>query len=114
MTVTGSYFFNYTENKAESDLFRTYITEENVGYTYNEKSIVESKNINHRASLKLEWKIDSLNSILFQPRFSAQLNDGSSLLYGENMLVSDEAGVPITVQERATGGVVVVVLVRAH
>ncbi|MEO8146847.1 MAG: TonB-dependent receptor [Bacteroidia bacterium] len=86
LDFTGSYFFNYTENNAQSDLFRTYVTQQNAGFTYNEKSKVESKNINHRANLKFELKIDSLNSILFQPKFSAQINDGSSLLYGENRL----------------------------
>ncbi len=83
---TGSYFFNYSENKTESNLLRTYVTQEDAGYEYSENSKSNSKNINHRVNLKFDWKIDSMNSILFQPRFSAQLNDGSSLLLGQNKL----------------------------
>ncbi|MES2592641.1 MAG: outer membrane beta-barrel protein [Bacteroidota bacterium] len=81
----GSYFMNYSDNTSVNNLFRQYITSNNEGLTYGENSERSSKNINHRANFKVEWKIDSLNSFLFQPKISVQQNDGKSLLFGENI-----------------------------
>lgn len=84
LEFTGSYFFNSTQNNAISNLFRTYISQQNQGLTYAENSTSTSNNINHRANLRFDWKIDSLNSILFQPKFSYQKNDGTSSVFGTN------------------------------
>ena len=81
---TGSYFLNYTDNNDVSNLFRQYIISKDSGLTYNEKNSANSKNINHRANIKLDWKIDSLNSVLFRPKISIQQNTGSSALTGKN------------------------------
>lgn len=83
---TGSYFLNYTDNNAVSDLFRQYVTQSNSGLTYTESSASKSTNINHRLNMKINWKIDSLNSILIQPKLSIQQNDGLSSLSGHNQL----------------------------
>ncbi|MES2286067.1 MAG: outer membrane beta-barrel protein [Bacteroidota bacterium] len=82
---TGSYFINYSDNNSTNNLFRQYITSRNEGLSYKENSERNSSNVNHRASFKVDWKIDSLNSVLFQPKISVQKNDGSSSLFGENM-----------------------------
>ncbi|MES2138536.1 MAG: TonB-dependent receptor [Bacteroidota bacterium] len=81
---TGSYFINYSDNNSTNNLFRQYITSRNEGLSYKENSERNSSNVNHRASFKIDWKIDSSNSVLFQPKISVQKNDGSSLLFGEN------------------------------
>lgn len=82
---TGSYFLNYSDNNSTNNLFRQYITSRNEGLSYKENSERNSNNINHRASFKIDWKIDSLNSVLWQPKISVQQNDGRSSLFGENM-----------------------------
>lgn len=82
---TGSYFINYSDNNSENDLYRHYITSWNEGPTYQEDSDRNSININHRASFKIDWKIDSINSVLFKPKISIQQNNGSSALFGENI-----------------------------
>ena len=84
INYTGSYFINYSDNTATSNLFRQYITNKNEGLSYKENNESNSKNSNHRLNLKLDWKIDSLNSILFQPKISFQLNDANSSLLGQN------------------------------
>ena len=83
---TGSYFFNYTQNKAENDIFRQYITSPNQGLTYSETNTGKNNNMNHRVNFRFNWKIDSMNSILFTPRFSLQLNNSSTFMSGENKL----------------------------
>lgn len=80
--LTGSYFFNYTQNNADSRILREYFLSGLSGQTYDETSASSSKNINHRLNFKIEYTIDSSTSILFRPRLTAQINDGSSFLYG--------------------------------
>jgi len=82
---SGSYFLNYTDNNAINTLFRTYITESIYGMTYGENSNTKTQNFNHRLNLKFDWKIDSFNSLLFQPKISYQENKISSNLIGQNM-----------------------------
>jgi hypothetical protein len=88
MDVTGSYFFNMSDNVSVSDLFRQYVLPSDSGLTYRESNTSNNRNTNHRFNLKLEYKIDSMNSVLFQPRLSVQNNEGSSHVIGENNLAN--------------------------
>jgi outer membrane receptor protein involved in Fe transport len=51
---------------------------------YNEANTTQSDNFNHRLNFKLETKIDSMNSLVIQPRLSMQLNNSSKNLSGSN------------------------------
>jgi hypothetical protein len=92
VSFTGSYFLNYTDNTSLSNLFRQYITSHSEGLFYKENSEKKSTNINHRANFRIDWKIDSLNSVLLQPKISVQQNNGKSSLFGENV----QSGSPIS------------------
>jgi hypothetical protein len=83
-TVSAAYFFNWTDNKATSVLFRDYIIGSNNGLQYDENNVSRSNNFNHRLNLRFEYKIDSLNTITLQPRLSLQTNEGLNKLIGEN------------------------------
>ncbi len=80
LKVTGSYFFNRSDNKNTTDLTRNYITDSNLVYTEN--GFAHAVNNNHRASLRLEWNIDSANSIIINPRLSYQSNQTDQDLSG--------------------------------
>jgi len=86
LEATFSYFFNYTGNKSTSNLLRQYNIPGSEGQGYSENKLSRSNNINHRANLKLEYKLDTLRSVLFQPRFSAQVNNGFSELSGSTFI----------------------------
>lgn len=79
--VSGSYFFNLTNNNALSNTNRDFILT-SIPQNYSELNSSASDNINHRLNMRLEYKIDSLNSILFRPRVSLQKNNGSSFTSG--------------------------------
>ncbi|HEY1039402.1 MAG TPA: outer membrane beta-barrel protein [Bacteroidia bacterium] len=79
---TGSYFFNNSNNSNESITKRTYLLSQEGGQIYNEKSTSESHNFNHRANIRLEYTIDTMNSITFTPQISFQNNRSESSLYG--------------------------------
>ncbi|MBL7927022.1 MAG: outer membrane beta-barrel protein [Bacteroidia bacterium] len=82
--ISGSYFFNYADNVVKSNTQRTYFTNENNPLLYNEVSNKNIINSNHRANLKIEYKIDSANSITVQPRITFQLNDQDAVTVGKN------------------------------
>lgn len=83
-TVSGSYFFNATQNKAVTNLLRQYILGSTNGLKYNENNIGNSDNYNHRLNARIECKLDSFNSLIIQPKVSVQMNNGKSTLFGEN------------------------------
>lgn len=83
--ISGSYFYNQTDNKATSNLVRNYIMGGSNGLVYNEQSDANTINDNHRLSTKFDIKLDSVNSITLQPKASLQINDGKNILFGENL-----------------------------
>jgi hypothetical protein len=81
--LTGSYFFNRGDNANQSNLTRNYIVENpDSGLVYRETGINRSVNTNHRVNARLEWTIDSMNSIILQPRLSFQDNNTTRDLIG--------------------------------
>lgn len=83
--VSASYFFNWADNTREQLLFREFATTDELEERYNEQSLNQSTNMNHRFNGRLEHKIDSSNSLIFRPQVSWQSNDGLSALFGENL-----------------------------
>lgn len=83
-TISGSYFFNRTENNSESVSTRTYFT--NNGMIYNETANSTTINNNHRANLRLEYAIDTMNSLIFSPAFTLQDNSLQSKSASENLM----------------------------
>ncbi|MCB9264870.1 MAG: TonB-dependent receptor [Lewinellaceae bacterium] len=75
--VSGSYFFNRSENDALTTLYRDYINNSDFEQAYDEKSQTATTNTNHRLNLRIDYTIDSSNSILIVPRLGLQYNDGS-------------------------------------
>jgi hypothetical protein len=82
--VTGSYFFNWTENNSRSTLLQQYILGSNTGLIYDERNNSKTDNFNNRVNFKFETKLDSQNTITLQPRLSFQNNEGSKNLSGTN------------------------------
>lgn len=82
--VTGSYFFNQSNNQNDNSS-RTEIIGEN--YFNNRYSRSASNNTNHRINMRFEYKIDSSNSLIISPSLNFQRNRSisesfESSLYG--------------------------------
>ncbi|MES2566714.1 MAG: TonB-dependent receptor [Bacteroidota bacterium] len=80
--ITGSYFFNWTQNDSRSSLLQQYILGSNIGLIYNETNNSTSNNFNNRINFKIETKLDSMNSIVVQPKISFQTNQSAKKLNG--------------------------------
>lgn len=85
LKLTGSYFFNNTRNETQSVLERAFFLEDGSQF-YDETNDADSKNFNHRLNARIEYTIDSSNSIIITPRLSFQDNRSLSLLQGFNSL----------------------------
>ena len=87
--VSGSYFFNESENRDSTTLSRNYFTSADSTLYYNEQSFATTRNINHRFNLKLEYDIDSMNTLIITPKFTSQFTGYSKQLTGGNISLSD-------------------------
>jgi len=72
--VSGSYFFNRSKNENEQILNRRNLGLDTIQF-YDEDSRQISENFNHRFNLRIEYKIDSSNSLIISPSLSFQKNN---------------------------------------
>jgi hypothetical protein len=76
LTATGSYFFNSSNNLNNQVSNQQSL---NGNDFYKENSLSGNNNYNHRINLRLDYKIDSANSILITPSINLQKNVGNSI-----------------------------------
>ena len=75
--ITGSYFFSSSDRRTESSSLRQARAGDSVSYQ-NQDHISNNKNQNHRFKLRMEYYIDSMNSILYTPTFTLQHSETQS------------------------------------
>jgi uncharacterized membrane protein YgcG len=73
--VTGSYFYNKAQNENNSISERTYFTSRTAGQIYNEDYESGNNNGNHRANMRLEYTLNTRNSVIVTPTISFQANN---------------------------------------
>lgn len=83
--VTGSYFFNQSDNLTQQQTDREYFESVLPGMTYNEYQENSMKNWNHRFNMKLDYQMTERTSLQFRPTLSFQNNDSYGLLQGQNL-----------------------------
>ncbi len=77
MSVSGSYFFNNNNNTNSSvSNTQTFLTPND--RITNQQNFSNSSNYNHRFNLRMEYNIDSNNTLFFTPSLSFQNNNSSS------------------------------------
>jgi Outer membrane protein beta-barrel family/Carboxypeptidase regulatory-like domain len=76
--VSGSYFFSDSKPIQEQSSVRRTTTADSVGILTRE-SLSNNLNQNHRFNLRLEYQIDSSNSILYTPTITVQRSENFSL-----------------------------------
>ena len=73
--LSGSYFFNNTKNETDQQTNTQYFLK-NIP-SYNQSTVSTSSNTNHRVNMRLEYKLDSFNQIIFSPNLSFQTNNSN-------------------------------------
>lgn len=92
-SLAASYFYNSTDNNSESRLDREYFLNAPDNRLYNETSLDNSVNINHRLNMQIDFRTDSLNSFTFIPTLTYQENNGSSASAGNTILSGQQLNV---------------------
>jgi hypothetical protein len=77
MNVAGSYFFNQSENNNASQINTETFSNPKHQFA-NQVSQTVTNNTNHRLNFRLEYKMDSSNSLFIIPNISFQNNDSRS------------------------------------
>lgn len=86
LEVTGSYFFNLSDNDARQNLTRTFLRDAtDFDQNYIENDTSQSRNINHRVNLRMEYEFDKYKRLTFQPSMTIQQNSGSQTIFGQNI-----------------------------
>lgn len=73
LSVSGNYFYNYTSNNINQEQDRQYILPD-TSYYMNQHTLSLNKSINHRFNLRMEYQIDSMNSLIFTPSLTYTTN----------------------------------------
>jgi len=89
LDVSASYFFNQSNNITEQSLTQQYFDSEGLNEIYQEESLVQSTNINHRFNGIFDYKIDENNSMILRSTATWQENNGTESVLGQTYLDTD-------------------------
>ncbi|MEO6820591.1 MAG: outer membrane beta-barrel protein [Ginsengibacter sp.] len=82
--VSGSYFFNNSKTSNNQTINRQNFISKDTTLFYDENSIYGNTNYNNRVNFRLDYKLDSNNSILFTTGLNFQKNDAINFVNGKN------------------------------
>lgn len=85
-----SYFLNYTDNENDEDLWRRYFLVTDTNYLYNQTTMNNTKNLNHRINGRIEWNLDSNSRLIIRPNGSFQSADSRYLLQGQSLNLNQQ------------------------
>lgn len=89
LEVSGSYFFNNSDNSNAEVSTREYFGSVDSTRVEEENSVSRSKNTNHRLNLRVEYKIDSNNSLMITPSINFQNNTSTNVFDGKSYFKPD-------------------------
>lgn len=84
LTVTSSMFVNRTDNENLQSLTREYLPPQDSLAFYGQNLTSDNRNNNQRFDARFEWTVDSLNSVIMQPRLYFQQNRARTLGFASN------------------------------
>ncbi len=84
--VSANYFFNRSRNDLDQSSIRNFVIAKDSGQAYVENNQSQTTNSNHRFNMRLDYKLDSNNSILYTPRFTYQDVEAINFTQGGNRL----------------------------
>ena len=91
LSLSSSYFYNQSANNNLSVLNTETFADNGKNLITNQNSNSTTDNYNHRFNMRLEYKIDSNNSIFFIPNVSIQGNTSNSLSSFKSFIGADDS-----------------------
>lgn len=86
VVASASYFFNDGISNATENTFRQFLNNGELAQVYAEDQLNNTDNLNHRFNARIEFNLDSANSLLLRPRLTLQKNNGTSATVGQTTL----------------------------
>jgi len=78
LKIGGNYFYSNSQNKTAKDIFRqTFFPNDSIT-ELSEKNLSNNNNQNHRFNVRIEYLLDSMNSVLFTSSLILQRSEGAS------------------------------------
>jgi outer membrane receptor protein involved in Fe transport len=84
LAVSSSVFLNDTDNDNIQTLAREFVPPQDSIAFYGQNTTTNNRNGNQRLDARLEWTLDSLNSVILQPRLYFQNNHSRNLSFAAN------------------------------
>jgi hypothetical protein len=88
LSVSSSLFVNDTDNENAQTLAREFLPPQDSIAFYGQNLDTDNRNGNQRFDARFEWTLDSLNSVIMQPRLYFQNNRTSNLGFASNSTLS--------------------------
>lgn len=89
LSVTASYFYNQADNTSEQLLSQEYFSSDAASQFYEEESLVQSSNTNHRFNLKLDYNLSDQSSLTLRSKAAWQNNTGAQSVFAQTLAGSD-------------------------
>jgi len=86
--ITASYFYSEADNTTITDKNRNYISTHNEGLYYAETDSANNNNYNQRLNVRMEYTIDTANSLILTPKLNVQNNNSGLGMAGYNTLAA--------------------------
>jgi hypothetical protein len=93
LSVTSSLFASDSDTDNLQTLTRQYLPPQDSLAFYDQNNLSDNRNRNQRFDTRMEWTIDSLNSVIWQPRLYFQ---GTDAVSDGNAANTTELGIPVS------------------
>jgi hypothetical protein len=90
LRVSGSYFFNNSENTTSQESITEYLQPIAGLSNINQTTASNTNNNNHRVNMRIEYQIDSMNQLIISPNLSFQNNHSNRLTNVANFETSGD------------------------
>lgn len=78
LKIGGNYFYSSSNSKSAKDIFRQTFFPNDSTTEMSEKNISDNNNQNHRFNVRVEYQVDSMNSILYTSALTLQHSETAS------------------------------------
>lgn len=85
LSLSGSYFFNNTDNTSIENSLIEFIDNEQTSEFYQEDNETRSDNFNHRINGVLEYSFSKRTSLIMRPKVTWQANEGSAFTTAQTL-----------------------------
>ena len=89
LSVTASYFYNRANNNSDQLLSQEFFGTEGINQYYEEQSLTQSVNTNHRFNVKLDYELSKQSALSFRSKAAWQNNTGNQSVFAQTLAGTD-------------------------